>query len=125
MTQFFAVMAGGALGAGARYWLSGRMLHWLGPHFAWGTLSVNILGSLLMGVLFAVLARTGAAPEWRAFLAVGLLGGFTTFSAFSLDVWTLIERKQMDLAVLYIASSVGLALGGLVLGLLIGRQVGP
>lgn len=87
-------MLGGALGSGGRY-LTGRVLtDALGPGFPYGTLAVNWFGCLAMGVLAGVLARTGAGEGWRLFIGVGILGGYTTFSSFSLDTITLIERGQ-------------------------------
>jgi CrcB protein len=102
----FLVMVGGALGSGARY-LTGRAAGaLLGPHFPFGTLAVNLLGGLLMGVLAGTLARVGGGEPWRLFLGVGVLGGFTTFSSFSLDVVALIERGAAPLALGYILLSV-------------------
>ena len=95
------VMFGGAIGAGARYLLTARFAA------PWGTLAVNLAGGLAMGLLVGVLARSSAGVEQaRLLLGVGLLGGFTTFSAFSLDGWQLIERGQVPLALAYIAASV-------------------
>lgn len=113
------VMLGGALGAGARY-LVARAL-FAGSGFPYGTLSVNLLGGLAMGLLVGVLARTGAGEAWRLFLGVGVLGGFTTFSTFSLDVVTLVERGQALPAIGYAALSVFGSLAALVLGLQLTR----
>jgi len=116
VTNLIQVALGGALGASARYLTSVAAMRLVGPGFPWATLAVNILGSFLMGVLVVVLAREGgtrAAP----FLMTGLLGGFTTFSAFSLDALTLWERGQGGLAALYVTASVGLSLAAIVLGL--------
>lgn len=109
--MLWMVALGGAIGAVSRYVLMGRISHWLGLAFPYGTLIINISGSFLMGVLIASLARTSfATMELRAFLAVGVLGGYTTFSSFSLDVVTLFERGQLWPAFLYIISSVGFSL---------------
>jgi CrcB protein len=96
-------------------------LRLLGPAFPWGTLAVNVLGSLLMGLLAALLA--GRSGEARALLMTGVLGGFTTFSAFSLDAWTLWERGDVALAALYVGASVILSLCGLGAGLVLGRAL--
>ena len=114
------VMLGGALGAGARF-LVGRALPLPANGFPSATLIVNIVGGLLMGLLAGALARINAGEGWRLFLGVGVLGGFTTFSAFSLDVVTLAERGQIILATGYIAASVVGAIGALVAGLLLVR----
>jgi CrcB protein len=100
-------MIGGALGAGARYLVSSAFLRALGPGFPWGTLAINLMGGLLMGVLVGVLARTSNGGEQaRLLLGVGVLGGFTTFSAFGLETWLMIERGQMVPAFVYAAASV-------------------
>ena len=114
--------AGGALGAGTRYamgvWFLARGL----GGFPWATLLINVSGSLLMGVLVGLLEGRGtASPELRVFLATGVLGGYTTFSAFSLEFWQLVERNQMTEAVLYLAGSVVLSIAGLVAGLYLAR----
>jgi CrcB protein len=109
--QLLLVMVGGALGSALRY-LSGRwVLAWLGPALPWGTLFVNLCGGFLMGVLAGTLARAGGAgvvgsESARLLLGVGVLGGFTTFSAFSLDAVLLWERGQAGLAGLYVLASV-------------------
>lgn len=127
MTMVVWVAAGGALGAVGRYLVGFGMLRWLGPNFPWGTLTVNIVGSLAMGLLVGALAhRYSISPEIRAFLTIGLLGGFTTFSAFTLDVSVLLERKDQAMAIFYVAASVGLAVGALFAGLAIARALlGP
>jgi CrcB protein len=101
------VMVGGALGSAARYLTGRATLAWFGPDFPYGTLAVNLVGGLLMGVLAAALTRAGDLAEpWRLFLGVGVLGGFTTFSAFSLDVVTMIERGALGTALFYALISV-------------------
>ena len=123
MQSFLLVGAGGALGAMGRHGVSilaGRM--W-GTAFPVGTLLINIVGSLAMGVLVGVLAR--AVPAWqepaRLFVAIGMLGGFTTFSAFSLDAIGLVERGEHALAGVYVIASVLGAVLGLYVGLLLTR----
>ena len=101
------VMIGGALGSAARYLTGRATLVAFGPAFPAGTLAVNLIGGLLMGVLTAILARTGGSAElWRLFVGVGVLGGFTTFSSFSLDVVTMIERGAIGPALGYALVSV-------------------
>ncbi|WP_192929976.1 fluoride efflux transporter CrcB [Sphingomonas sp. NIC1] len=121
MPPLLLVMAGGALGSAARY-LTGRIaLTALGPHFPYGTLAVNLIGGLLMGLLAGVLARIGGSENWRLFLGIGVLGGFTTFSSFSLDVVTLVERGAVATAALYVFVSVAGAIGALFAGLMLAR----
>ena len=78
----------------------------LGPGFPWWTLTANLSGGLLMGLLMGLLARTGGSEEVRLFLGVGVLGGFTTFSAFSLETWMMLERGAMTTALAYVLMSV-------------------
>ncbi|MDY0959849.1 MULTISPECIES: fluoride efflux transporter CrcB [unclassified Sphingomonas] len=121
MTPLLLVMLGGALGSGGRY-LTGRVLtDALGPGFPYGTLAVNWVGCLAMGILAGVLARTGGAEGWRMFIGVGILGGYTTFSSFSLDTITLIERGQVTWALAYVALSLFGSLAALWAGLWITR----
>ena len=107
MRNLLLVMIGGAAGAGLR-WEFGRLaVERLGPGFPWGTLGVNLVGGLLMGVLAGAMTGAGHSdrPLWL-FLAVGLLGGFTTFSAFSLDLFAMLERGRLGAAAVYVAASV-------------------
>ena len=107
MYSLFLVMAGGAVGSGARFLTGRAMASLFGADFPWGTLAVNLVGGLLMGALVGVLARAaGSAEQWRLLIAVGMLGGFTTFSAFSLDVVTMIERGDLTSMTLYVGASV-------------------
>ncbi len=120
---WLAVAAGGAVGAMARHGVSRAALHLLGPNFPWGTLAANIAGSFAMGVLIVWLsAREPASPALRAFLTVGLLGAFTTFSTFSLDVVTLYRDRTLMIAGAYLLASVILSVAGLLAGLALGRQ---
>ncbi|MEO0440754.1 MAG: fluoride efflux transporter CrcB [Pseudomonadota bacterium] len=124
MNATLLVMAGGALGAGARYNLGRLLLHWAGPGFPYGTLATNLLGGLLMGVLVGVLARDSVTGEsWRLLLGVGLLGGFTTFSAFSLEVMNMIDRGTWGIAAGYALLSVIGSVVALFAGLLAVRAV--
>ena len=116
------VMLGGALGAGARHLVGRLTLALFGAGFPWGTLAVNLIGGLAMGLLAGSVLRLGASGEaWRLFLGVGVLGGFTTFSSFSLDVVTLAERGAIALALGYALLSVVGAIAALVAGLALAR----
>lgn len=121
MTRFLIVAAGGALGAMARYGL-GRALPATG--WPWPTLTANVVGGLLMGLLTGWLAFRGGAQgeSIRLFAAVGVLGGFTTFSAFSLETALMIERRQLALAGGYVAASVALSILALFVGLVLARR---
>lgn len=121
MTRLLIVAAGGAFGAVARYGV-GRLLPATG--WPWPTLTVNVVGGLLMGLLAGWLAfRGGAQGETiRLFAAVGLLGGFTTFSAFCLETALMIEKRQFALASGYVAASMVLSTAALFLGLMIARR---
>ena len=117
------VALGGAIGAAGRYLTGVALLRQFGPQpMPLGVVSVNIIGSFLMGVLVVVLGQKGLA-HLNPFLATGILGGFTTFSSFSLETWTLIERGEVALAAGYVGLSVTGALAGLVLGLWLTRMV--
>lgn len=124
MERLLIVGLGGALGSMARYG-AGLAAARLAPGAAWpwATLSVNVIGGLLMGLLVGWLAQRGQGGESvRLFAAVGVLGGFTTFSAFSLETVQMIERRQFGLAAAYVALSVILACAALLLGLMIARR---
>lgn len=112
------VFLGAGLGGVLRFGVNAWTLRALGPSFPYGTLLVNVTGSALMGMLAGYLmARGDLGSGWRLFLATGLLGGFTTFSAFSLDVLQLIERSDWMLAAGYIAGSILLSIAALAAGL--------
>lgn len=112
-----AVGAGGALGAIARYLVFVFAVHLLGRSFPYGTILVNVLGSLVMGFLVEAMALAWNAPmETRLFLVVGFLGAFTTFSTFSMDFAALYERDRLDLCALYLTVSVTFSIGALFLG---------
>lgn len=123
MLPLLYVMVGGAVGSGARYLTGSAMTALLGPDYPFGTLAVNIVGGLLMGVLVGVLARNDASEHWRLLLAVGVLGGFTTFSAFSLEVVTMIERGAIGVAFGYVLISVIGSVAALFAGLSAVRAV--
>jgi len=118
-----AIALGSALGGVLRY-LAGALVHvWLLRSFPWGTLGVNLLGSALIGLLWVLLAARGESGELlRAFVIVGLLGGFTTFSSFSLETLLLIEQHGYARAGAYVAASVTLCLVGAWAGMSLGRQ---
>jgi CrcB protein len=123
------VALGGGIGALLRYQLGRAMVQWLGPAmvsiFPWATLAVNAIGSLLMGLLAGWLAHRGeGGDQLRLLLGIGVLGGFTTFSAFSLEMVMLIQRGQFTFALLYLILSVGLGISGLLFGLTIMRLIG-
>lgn len=119
-----SVAIGGALGSVARYLSMVAAGAWLGTAFPWGTLFVNVIGSAAMGLIIEGSAlRWNIGPEWRAFLTVGILGGFTTFSTFSLDVAVLIERHELMNAAVYIVASVAASVGALFGTMLLLRQV--
>ena len=126
MTRFLIVAAGGALGAMARYGVGIATQRLVGPgsSWPWATLTVNVVGGLVMGLLVGWLAlRAGAGQESvRLFAAVGLLGGFTTFSAFSLEAVLMIERRQFAMAGGYVALSVILSIIALFIGLMVARR---
>lgn len=109
--------AGGALGSAARYFVGAIAFRLFGPEFPWGTLAVNVIGCLLMGILAGfVILRDAVPADLRIFLMTGVLGGFTTFSAFALDSYFLYERTPAA-AGIYIAASVVLSLAALLAGL--------
>ncbi|MCB8836866.1 fluoride efflux transporter CrcB [Aurantimonas sp. VKM B-3413] len=125
MLNVLIVAAGGGLGAAFRHLSGLAALRLLGPGFPWGTAFVNVVGSFLMGVLVEVLARrTGASTELRLFLATGFLGGFTTFSSFSLDAAVLYERGDLILAAVYVAGTLLLGIAALFAGLALVRGLG-
>jgi len=113
---------GGALGAVGRYLVSVTALRLTGDGFPWGTFTVNVTGSFLMGVLVVVLGQFNGM-RLSPFLVTGVLGGFTTFSAFSLDAMTLYERGQAGVAAAYVLASVSLSLAGIVAGLAVARAL--
>ena len=121
---FLVVFLGGGIGAALRHGLNLASARLFGTAFPWHTLIENVTGSVVMGMLAAYFAfKSGEASQhWRLFLTTGILGGYTTFSAFSLDAVLLYERGAMVQAALYVAGSVALAIGGLVAGLALVRH---
>ena len=121
-----SIAVGGAIGALGRYVISSQVTHLLGPGFPWGILIVNVLGCFAMGVIAELAALTwNMSPEMRAFLTTGILGGFTTFSAFALDIAVLTERGDLTSAMLYVAGSVGGSVAALFFGLALVRALAP
>ncbi len=122
MFQVLIVAIGGAIGAALRYVTSLCALRILGANALWGTAGINILGSFAMGIFVELLARRyGGSPELRLFVATGILGGFTTFSAFSLDFAVLFERGDLGQAFAYVAISVIISIAALFAGLHLAR----
>ncbi len=124
MKLVLLVAAGGAIGAIGRYLVGIGAVRLLGFGFPWGTVIVNVVGSLLMGILIEVVTlRYAGSPALRTFLAVGMLGSFTTFSAFSLDFAVLMERREHVAALFYLTASVLFSILALFAGLSIARHV--
>jgi CrcB protein len=124
MRLLLLACVGGALGSGLRHLVNVGALRLFGPEFPVGTLTVNAVGSLLMGVLVELVAlRFDASPELRVLVTTGVLGGFTTFSAFSLDFVLMMERGAYFMAAVYLVASVTVSILAVVGGLTIGRMV--
>ena len=124
MQMILAIMIGGAFGAAARYLVATGMVSWLGRDFPYATITVNILGSFLTGLLtMLLLQRFSLDPLLKAAILVGFLGAFTTFSTFSLDAFSLFEQGAHFKALAYILSSVVACIVALWLGMLLGKQL--
>lgn len=124
MNQVLAIAGGGAVGAVLRYWVSTGVYTLTGRGFPYGTLVVNVLGSLLMGFLYIwLLERIPGGVAARAFLLIGVLGAFTTFSTFSIETLNLMEAGQFTRALLNTLFSVVLCVGAAALGVMLARQV--
>lgn len=124
MGTYLAVAAGGAIGSVARFWLTGAVAALTGPRFPWGTLLINISGSFVIGLVAGITltpARVGMHPDARIFLMTGICGGFTTFSAFSLQTIELIQTGDVVPAVGYVMGSIALCLLAVWTGWLLGR----
>ena len=118
MIQALLVAFGGAIGSVLRYYVGQWTLRLMGPAFPWGTLAVNVVGCFVIGVFAELIARKfNASTELRLLLITGFLGGFTTFSAFSLDAISLFERGEAVAGGIYIAASVGLSMVAVMAGL--------
>ena len=120
---FLIVFVGGGIGAALRHGFNLAFARLLGTAFPYATLWENVTGSVIMGLLVAYFAFKGGIPQhWQLFLTTGILGGYTTFSTFSLDTALLYERGQLCLAAIYVLLSVALSVGGLFAGLAIVRN---
>jgi len=120
---YLIVFLGGGIGAALRHGVNLTAARALGTAFPYGTFAVNVIGSLAMGLLAAYFAFKGDATQhWRLFFTTGVLGGFTTFSAFSLDAVLLYERGETGLAALYVVASVAISIAGLFAGLALVRN---
>jgi len=124
MNQLVAIAAGGALGALMRFWAANGVAAWLGKDFPYGTLLINVTGSLAIGFLYVLFVeRFDVNVLWRPFLIIGFLGAYTTFSSFSLETLLLIEAGEPLKAFLNVLLSVSLCLAATTIGLLLGRQL--
>lgn len=124
MQQLILIAAGGAIGAVMRFGVSNGVHAVFGRDFPYGTLTVNVLGSLLIGFGYiTMLERLNLGPEWRAFIIIGILGAFTTFSTFSLETFNLIESGEMIKAAANILLSVTICLLAAWIGILVARQL--
>ena len=124
VTSYLLVFFGGGLGASLRHLVNVSCARCLGTSFPWGTFIINISGSLVMGLIAGYLAfKGGASQPWRLFLMTGILGGYTTFSAFSLDAALLYERGEIGSALFYVLGSVVLSIAGLFAGLALVRHL--
>ena len=124
MLQLIAIAVAGAIGALLRFWMSSWVYGLFGRDFPYGTLAVNVIGCLAMGISFVLLVeRLGSAPEWRALVMIGFLGAFTTFSTFSLETLQLLEGGEIGRALTNVAASLILCLGATWIGILAGRQM--
>jgi CrcB protein len=126
---YLMVFLGGGLGAVLRHGLNVAGMRMLGTHFPYATFFINITGSVAMGLIAGWFAFRGAisgdaAQHWRLFLTTGILGGYTTFSTFSLDAALLYQRGEVGLAAFYVIGSVTIAIAGLFAGLALVRQFG-
>ena len=121
---FLIVFLGGGLGAALRHGVNVIAARWLGTAFPYGTMIINVAGSLAMGLIAEYFALKAGLPQrWRLFLTTGILGGFTTFSAFSLEAALLYERGQIAGSAIYVVASVVLAIGALFAGMAIVRML--
>ncbi|WP_208250345.1 fluoride efflux transporter CrcB [Rhizobium sp. T1470] len=124
MMQALLVAVGGAIGSVLRYYVGQWALRLAGPAFPWGTLTVNVVGCFVIGVFAEMIVRRfDASPEMRLLLITGFLGGFTTFSAFTLDAISLFERGAAVSSAVYIVASVGLSMAAVTAGLALMRAI--
>lgn len=124
MNQMLAVAIGGAFGAMGRYWVIGLATQWFGRGFPYGTLTVNVLGSVLIGFLYTLLVQQlKLEPHAQAILMAGFTGAFTTFSTFALESLNLFQSGRVSAAILYIVLSVVCCLAAVAVGMWLGRQL--
>ena len=121
--MWLAVVVGGGMGALARYGLGGWIQGSAGAGFPWGTLVINVTGSLLLALTYAVLEGVRARAEWRALIGIGFCGGYTTFSTFSYEAFRLLQDGEWNRALAYMLGSLLLALAGTVAGFYLGETV--
>ena len=122
ITAVLPVAIGGAIGASARYLTGLVAVRVMGPGFPWGTMTVNVVGSFLMGVIVVYMAER-SGQRFSPFLVTGILGSYTTFSSFSLDALEIYERGQLGIAAIYVKASVLLSLGAIFAGLAVARNI--
>ncbi len=123
MVSLLMILAGGGVGALLRYWFSGFLYSLTEGVFPWGTMGVNILGSFLIGLLWELFEETGLSPEVRSFLFIGLFGGFTTFSTYSLETANLIRDGEWGMAFTNLLLSNGGGIVAVFAGLLLSRYI--
>ena len=123
LAGYAIVFLGGGIGAAMRHGINFAGLRIMGSNFPYATLFINVTGSIIMGLVAAYFAfKSGGSQHWRLFLTTGILGGYTTVSAFSLDAALLYERGQLGLSALYVSASVAWSIAGLFAGLWLMRQ---
>jgi CrcB protein len=124
MNVTLAIAAGGAAGALLRYWVSNAVHLLAGRDFPYGTLTVNVTGSLAMGAVYVLLIeRMDVDPLWRGALLIGLLGAFTTFSTFSIETLALLENGEPVKAIVNVLASVSICIVACWIGMVVGRQI--
>ncbi len=121
--RMLVLSIGGALGVNARYWLSVALTRWTGPRFPWATFAINVTGSFAIGVLAVVLAHRWPHPLGRLFIVVGFLGGYTTFSSFAFESFTLWEKGDRGLSLANTFGSVVAGTAAVVVGVAVGRAL--
>lgn len=124
MSNILLVAIGGAIGSVGRYLVGLSATRLAGPNFPWGTLTVNVVGAFAIGLLVEMVARRfDASNEMRAFIVTGILGGFTTWSSFTLDTMVLFERGEVGLSALYLLASLLVSFAAIFAGLALGRAL--
>jgi CrcB protein len=123
VAKILLVGGGGFLGANARYWLGGWVQERLGATFPWQTMLINISGSLLIGLFMGLSGGLIWNPNWRLFVALGILGGYTTFSTFGYEAVVMLQQKEYSRALFYIEGSALLSVLGAWLGIVLSRMV--